>query len=89
MPRKERKLRATKITPLKQELGPPKADETIDVSEANSFQQLCLNISNALRSEKGKVLNCRLKVFYSSHFSSTSSAHSSCSSAPQASINAA
>ena len=62
MPRKERKLRATKITPIKPELGPPQADETIDVNEATNFQQLCLNISDVLRSEKGKTLNCRLKV---------------------------
>jgi len=62
MPRKERKLRATKITPIKPEPGPPQAGETINVEEANNFQQLCLYVSDVLRTDRGKILNCRLKV---------------------------
>jgi len=71
MPRKERKkaknLRATEITPLTSDqaeaLSPlKKAGKTIDVKSANEFQELCFEVSSVLKSEKGKLLNCRLKV---------------------------
>jgi hypothetical protein len=71
MPRKERKknkeLKATKITPLTSDqakaLSPFKqTGETINVESANEFQKLCFEVSRVLKSEKGKLLNCRLKV---------------------------
>jgi len=73
MPRKERKtksVRATKITPIVSDVTKPfgkDAKETIDVKKANTFQKLCMDVSEALRSEEGRNLNCRLKVLVENH----------------------
>ena len=68
MPRKERKkkVQATKITPVVNTGGMKKTEPTIDVVEAKTeqkdFQQLCLDVGEVLRSEKGTKLSCRVKV---------------------------
>jgi hypothetical protein len=56
-------VRATMITPLTQEMGEfKKSEEPIEVDEATKFQRLCLDVTQALRSDEGKNLSCRLKV---------------------------
>jgi hypothetical protein len=73
MPRKEKKakrIKATKITPVVSDATKPfgkEVQETIDVEEANTFQKLCMDVSETLRSEEGKNLNCRLRVVVENH----------------------
>ena len=67
MPRKERKrVKATKITPVVNTGGVKSSEPTIDVEKEtikqNSFHELCMAVSEALRSEQGTKLSCRVKV---------------------------
>jgi len=60
-------LKATMITPIKpdpEKVGKlfAEADEAFDTKTENNFQKLCFDISEALRTETGKKLNCRLRV---------------------------
>ena len=55
-------LRAKIITPV-EGAGPfKKTTETFTAEEANKFQRMCIDISNALRTPTGTKLSCRLKI---------------------------
>ena len=64
--KQKKTVRATKITPVQMDGTLDEADETIDPivekKVQQNFQQLCLTVSEVLRSESGTKLSCRVKV---------------------------
>ena len=55
-------MRATTITPV-EGAGPfKKTTEPFTAKEANDFQRMCIDISNALKTPLGSKLSCRLKI---------------------------